>query len=79
MVRVSRDVKNSGQYSFVEGKDGDFYLKLAGGATDSADFALVTYPEGFVKKSNFPWIVSESPDIRECTVIFVTKGNTVDT
>lgn len=72
-VRVLGEVNNPGRYSFVDGEDRDFYIKLAGGISDSADFALVTYPEGYVVKTTFPWIFTDSPSIPDGSGIYVTK------
>ena len=72
-IRVLGEVNNPGRYSFVLGEDRDFYLRLAGGKTDSADFALITFPEGYVVKTKFPWIFTDSPNIPDGSEILVTK------
>ncbi len=73
IVHVWGEVNNPGWYSFVDNEDRDFYIKLAGGITDSSDFALVTSPEGFVTKTNFPWIFTDSPSIADGSSIYVKK------
>ncbi len=71
-VRVLGQVNNPGRYSFVAGEDRNFYLNLAGGISDSADFALITYPEGYIVKTKFSWF-SSSPEIPDGSEILVTK------
>ncbi|MFZ4621889.1 MAG: SLBB domain-containing protein [Bacteroidota bacterium] len=72
-VRVTGEVNNPGRYSFVPKEDRDFYIDLAGGITDSADFALITYPEGYIVKTKFPWIFTDSPEIPDGSEIHVVK------
>lgn len=72
-VRVIGEVNNPGRYSYVPNEDRDFYIDLAGGISDSADFALITYPEGYIVKTKFPWIFTDSPEIPDGSVILVSK------
>ena len=71
-VRIAGEVNNPGAYSFVEGQSMSFYIDLAGGLTDSTDFALVTFPEGYIEKSSLGWFGND-PDIPDGSTIYVTK------
>ncbi len=71
-VEVLGEVNNPGKYSFVEGKSMKFYLDIAGGKTDSAYYALITLPEGFVEKYGFGWF-SSNPSIPDGSMIYVVK------
>ncbi|MFA6438807.1 MAG: SLBB domain-containing protein [Bacteriovoracaceae bacterium] len=71
-VRVTGEVQNAGLYGYVDGENAEFYLSRAGGLTDSSDFVLITYPEGYIIRSNAGWF-SGSPDIPDGSVIHVTK------
>jgi protein involved in polysaccharide export with SLBB domain len=72
-VAVTGEVNNPGKYSFVEGKSLNFYIDLAGGRTDSADFALISFPEGFVEKSSKSWLFGSNPDIPDGSSIRLAK------
>ncbi|NUN68363.1 MAG: SLBB domain-containing protein [Bacteroidetes bacterium] len=72
-VRVSGEVNNPGLYKFVPGEDRDYYLDRAGDVTDSADFVLVTSPEGHIMKTGFPFLWSDSPEIADGSEITVIK------
>lgn len=71
-VQVTGEVQNPGTYGFLSGEDTDFYLNRAGGVTDSADFVLVTYPEGYVFRAN-TGVFSGSPEIYDGSRIHVVK------
>lgn len=71
-VRVKGEVNNPGAYSYVEGKSRDFYIESAGGLTDSSDFALVTFPEGYVVKTSLGWL-GGNPAIPDGSSIYVAK------
>lgn len=73
-VLVQGEVNNPGLYGFVKGESRDFYIDRAGGITDSADFALVTYPEGYVMQTDISWFIfNDNPGIPDGSVITVTK------
>jgi hypothetical protein len=71
-VRVEGEVHNPGIYAFVNGKSKSFYIKRAGEETDSADVALISYPEGYVVQTGLGWF-SKNPTIPDGTTITVTK------
>lgn len=71
-VSVTGEVQNPGVYGFIDGEDADFYLNRAGGLTDSSDIILVTYPEGYVIRSNHGFF-SSSIGIPDGSTILVTK------
>ena len=71
-VVVAGEVNNPGQYAFVDGKSRDFYLDMAGGVTDSADFVLVSYPEGYIERTGLGWFAS-NPSIPDGSTIVVAK------
>jgi protein involved in polysaccharide export with SLBB domain len=71
-VQVNGEVNNPGLFSFVDGKKLSFYLDESGGETDSAYFALVTFPTGMVEQFGLSWW-SENPKIPDGSSIFVVK------
>lgn len=71
-VRVEGEVHNPGIYAFVNGKSKSFYVNRAGEETDSADVALIAYPEGYVVQAGLGWF-SRNPTIPDGTTITVTK------
>lgn len=72
-VQVLGEVNNPGLYSFVSGKNLKFYLNFAGGLSDSANFVLVNYPEGFVEKAKRGWLWDDNPEIPDGSTIVITK------
>lgn len=72
-VRVTGEVNNPGLYKFVPGEDRDYYLDRAGDVTDSADFVLVTSPEGHIMKTGFPLFWRDNPEIADGSEITVVK------
>jgi protein involved in polysaccharide export with SLBB domain len=72
-VEVLGEVNNPGRYSFVRGRDLKFYIENAGGLTDSADYALVSYPEGFVEQAHFTFLLGDNPTIPDGSAIVVKK------
>lgn len=72
-VQVLGEVNNPGLYGFNDGENLDYYIERAGGVTDSADFVLITYPEGYTFKSSLRWLFSENPEVPDGSKIFVTK------
>jgi polysaccharide export outer membrane protein len=72
-VYVLGEVNNPGRYSYVGGESKSFYLDFAGGVTDSADYVLINYPEGYIVKTGIGTIFSKNPDIPDGTTIYVTK------
>jgi len=71
-VTVQGEVRNPGIYAYVDGKSRSFYIDRAGGATDSADVALISYPEGYVMQSGLGWF-STNPSIPDGSAITVTR------
>ena len=71
-VQISGEVNNPGLFSFVNGKKLSFYIEESGGVTDSADFALVTFPTGLIEKYGLQWW-SGNPKIPDGSSIFVVK------
>jgi len=71
-VLVQGEVRNPGVYSFVNGKSKSFYIERAGEETDSADVALITYPEGYVIQTGLGWF-SKNPTIPDGSVITVSR------
>ncbi len=72
-VNVLGEVNNPGMYSYIDGKTKSFYLDFAGGVTDSADFVLISYPEGYIEKTGLTWLFSSNPTIPDGSTIYVTK------
>ena len=54
------------------GENLKFYISRAGGLKDSADYVLISYPEGYVMRANTGWL-SVGPTIPDGSSIFVTK------
>jgi hypothetical protein len=71
-IIVQGEVRNPGVYAYVDGKSKSYYIDRAGDVTDSADVALISYPEGYVVKSGLGWF-STNPSIPDGTTITVTK------
>ena len=71
-VTVAGEVNNPGSYAFVDGQSRNFYIDMAGGKTDSAEFALVELPEGYVVRNGFGWF-SGNPSIPDGSNITVVK------
>jgi protein involved in polysaccharide export with SLBB domain len=71
-VLVQGEVRNPGIYAYVGDKSKSFYIDRAGDVTDSADVALISYPEGYVEKVGIGWF-SRNPSIPDGTTITVTK------
>jgi protein involved in polysaccharide export with SLBB domain len=71
-VVVQGEVRNPGIYAFVDGKSRNYYIDRAGGEGDSADVALISYPEGYVIKSGLGWL-STNPSIPDGCTITVTR------
>ena len=72
VVQVSGEVNNTGLFSFVDGKKLSFYIEQSGGKTDSADFALITYPTGMVEQAELHWW-SKNPKIPDGSSIHLVK------
>jgi len=72
IVEVGGEVNNPGIFSYVDGKKFSFYIDQSGSKTDSADFALVTYPTGMVEKVGLHWW-SSNPKIPDGSSIFLMK------
>lgn len=72
VVSISGEVLNAGIYGHVDGENSDFYIDRAGGLTDSAQYILVSYPEGYVIRAGVGWF-STSPKIPDGSSIFVSK------
>lgn len=72
-VTVTGEVENPGIYGYVSGESRNYYLDRAGDITDSADFVLVTYPEGYTFKTNLRWLFGENPSIPDGSTINVVK------
>jgi protein involved in polysaccharide export with SLBB domain len=71
-VQIAGEVVNPGIYGFVDGKDLSYYVDMAGGTTDSADFAIIHYPEGLSERANFG-LFRLDPDIPDGSSIVVHK------
>ncbi|MBW7887807.1 MAG: SLBB domain-containing protein [Bacteroidetes bacterium] len=72
-VMVTGAVENPGIYGYVAGESRNFYLDRAGDVTDSADFVLVMYPEGYTEKTSLRWLFGDNPSIPDGTIIHVAK------
>lgn len=71
-VQVTGEVNNPGLFSFVDGNTLSFYIEQSGGKTDSADFALITYPTGMVEQAGLHFW-STNPSILDGSSIHLTK------
>ena len=72
-ILVVGEVNNPGLYTYVRNESRNFYIDQAGGLTDSADFALIEYPEGYVEKTRLSWAFGSNPSIPDGSTIRVVK------
>lgn len=71
-VLVQGQVNNEGLYGFIDGHNLKDYIKRAGGLADSANYALVTLPNGETQRKGIGWLGS-GPEIPDGSKIYVTK------
>ncbi|MFP4165302.1 MAG: SLBB domain-containing protein [Chitinispirillaceae bacterium] len=71
-VLVEGQVNNEGLYGYIRGKHLKDYINRAGGLADSANYALVTLPNGETQRKGFGWW-GNNPKIPDGSRIFVTK------
>ncbi|MDG5815193.1 SLBB domain-containing protein [Chitinispirillales bacterium ANBcel5] len=71
-VLIHGQVNNEGLYGYVEGQRLRSYLDRAGGVADSANFILVTKPNGETQKHSFRRF-ARNPKISDGSTIHVTK------
>jgi hypothetical protein len=71
-VFVTGEVNNPGLQVFIDGMRVSDYIERAGGRTDSAQYALLTFPTGETRKVSFGWL-SRDPKVLEGSAIVVTK------
>jgi polysaccharide export outer membrane protein len=71
-VRVLGEVNNPGILSFIDGDDMWNYIDRAGGVTDSANYALVQFPNGNVEKHGLG-LFSGDPTVDDGSTVIVTK------
>lgn len=71
-VLVTGEVNKPGLLSFIKGKRVSDYLERAGEVTDSASYALLTYPTGETRKVNFG-IFRRDPEVLDGSTIVVLK------
>ena len=72
-IIITGEINNPGVYAFVKDENRNFYINRAGGLADSADYALITYPEGFIMKSSLNWLFGSNPEIPDGSSIHITK------
>lgn len=71
-VLVTGEVNKPGLLSFIEGDDVSDYIDRAGEVTDSASYALLTYPTGETKRVNFG-LFRADPEVLDGSTIVVLK------
>lgn len=71
-VAVAGEVNNQGLQSFREGFHVSDYIQRAGARTDSAGFALLTFPTGETRKVKFGHFAND-PEVMEGSKILVTR------
>ncbi|MBI4417864.1 MAG: SLBB domain-containing protein [Ignavibacteriales bacterium] len=71
-VLVTGEVNKSGLLSFIEGDAVSDYIQRAGELTDSASYALLTYPTGETRKVNFG-LFRANPEVLDGSIIHVLK------
>lgn len=71
-VLVSGEVNGPGLLSFIRGRSVSDYIDRAGGRTDSADYAILTYPTGEHRRVNFGFLRSD-PEVLDGSSIHVKK------
>ncbi|KMQ51291.1 Capsule polysaccharide export protein [Chitinispirillum alkaliphilum] len=71
-VMVHGEVNNEGLYGFVKGRRLNQYIDRAGGLSDSAQYALVTLPNGETNKHRLRRF-SGNPRIPDGSEIYITK------
>jgi len=71
-VRVLGEVNNPGILSYIEGDDMWNYIDRAGGITDSANYAIVHFPNGNAEKHGLGFF-SGDPTLDDGSTVIVTK------
>jgi polysaccharide biosynthesis/export protein len=71
-IRVLGEVNNPGILSYIHGDDMWNYIDRAGGVTDSANYALVHFPNGNVEKHGLG-VFAGDPTVDDGSMIIVTK------
>ena len=71
-VTVVGEVNNPGILGFIEGDNMLNYIDRAGGITDSANYALVHFPNGNVERHGFG-LFSGNPRVDDGSTVIVTK------
>jgi protein involved in polysaccharide export with SLBB domain len=71
-VNVVGEVNNPGILSYIKGDDMQNYIDRAGGLTDSANYALVQFPNGNVERHGFG-LFAGNPTVDDGSTIVVTK------
>ncbi len=71
-VKVVGEVNNPGILSYIDGDNMWNYIDRAGGVTDSANYALVHFPNGNVGKHGLGFF-SRNPTVDDGSMIIVTK------
>jgi protein involved in polysaccharide export with SLBB domain len=71
-VKVLGEVNNPGILSYIQGDDMRDYIDRAGGVTDSANYALVQFPNGNVEKHGFG-LFAGNPTVDDGSTIVITK------
>ena len=72
-VKVSGEVNNPGILSYIKGDNMWDYIDRAGGVTDSANYALVRFPDGNVERHGLGWLFYGNPTLDDGSSIVVTK------
>ncbi|MGA9405722.1 MAG: SLBB domain-containing protein [Bacteroidota bacterium] len=72
-VKVSGEVNNPGIVSYIKGDNMWDYIERAGGVTDSANYALVRFPNGNVERHGLGWLFYGNPTLDDGSSIIVTK------
>lgn len=71
-VQVTGEVNNPGLLNFIEGENMWSYIDRAGGVSDSAAYALVSFPNGNMQRVSLGWF-GGNPDIPDGSAIRVTR------
>ena len=71
-VIIRGEIQNPGIYGYMDGNSLSNYIDRAGGELDSADYAIITFPEGDSKKVGLGWF-SSNPHIPDGSDILITK------